>query len=394
MLRAASGWAQAFPRRLTGAVRVLCKRGETMNAEARTSATIYVVYAPYLPLSSRENVGTWELIPRGLLEDGDAVDAEVVRAFADLFELPRRPRANVGVFARPHDGRVGDDPADGAAINELHRALVVGVLDQNASPLLSEEERSPNAGHEAFTSDNAIVIVNGIRDGRTGTLTGGRVQQLDLGIRVLPDDDKSPRVRIAPPGDLRIPLMGSPVDVFYADAACESIRRGTDDARRLARAIDWLDAAWRNASGLTDDLRIPALFAGFEVLFDSDDKTIVRRRLSALLDAADAATQDRTWLSRAGNPQNEAMTELAWWFLNFANLRNAIMHGHELTQEDWLHENRPHIDLGDWWLRQAIKETVARDGHGDVREDPIWRDAIIGTREMMRNARADEESAE
>lgn len=94
----------------------------------------------------------------------------------------------------------------------------------------------------------------------------------------------------------------------------------------------------------------------------------------------------------AGNPQNEAMTELAWWFLNFANLRNAIMHGHELTHEDWLHQNRPHIDLGDWWLRQAIKETVARDDHGDVREDPIWRDAIIGTREMMRNAQVDEES--
>lgn len=76
-------------------------------------------------------------------------------------------------------------------------------------------------------------------------------------------------------GNRAIPLVGSPVDVFYADAPCESIRRGTDDARRLARATGWLDAGWRNASGLTDDLRIPALFAGFEVLFDSDDKTIV-----------------------------------------------------------------------------------------------------------------------
>jgi hypothetical protein len=368
-----------------------------MTESAHAGETLYVVYAPYLPLSFRENIGAWELIPHASLEDGDAIDAEVARlarGVADLFELPRGPHANVGTFARPDDGRVGDDPQDMALINDLRRALVAGVLDQNASPLLSEDERSPNAGHEAYTSDNAIVVANGIRDGWTGTITGGRVRHLELGIQVLPDDEL-PRLRIAPPGDLRIPLMGPRPDVFYADAAWESMRRGTDDARRLGRAIDWLDAGWRNASGLTDDLRIPALFAGFEVLFDSDDKTVVRRRLSTLLDAFDAPTQVRTWTSRAGNPQSEAMTDLAWWFLKFADLRNAIMHGRELTHGDWLHEdNRPHIDLGDWWLRQAIKETVARDGHGDVREDPIWRDALIRTRKMtqaLENAEADQE---
>jgi hypothetical protein len=74
--------------------------------------------------------------------------------------------------------------------------------------------------------------------------------------------------------------MARPLDAEYAHAVWESIRRGTDAARRLGRAIDWLRLAWINVTELTNDLRMPALRAGFEVLFDSENTEVLGQRLS------------------------------------------------------------------------------------------------------------------
>jgi hypothetical protein len=347
---------------------------------------VYFVYAPYLPLSFRETIGAWELIPRAALNDADARDAEVARlarGFADVFELPREPQHGVGAFARPVDGRVGDE-RDLDPIIDLRRALVVGALDRNASPYLPEEERSPNAGHETYTSDNAVVVAHPVtRDGWTHTITGGRVRTRELGIHVLPDEAGVSKVPIRPPGDLQIPLFAPRLDLFYANAAWESVGRGTDDARRLARAIDWLDAAWRNASALTDELRVPALRAGFEVLFDTHRTSTVRERLSALLDAPNAPKPKREWPNRPGSPTPAELSDLEWWFVRFSDLRDAFMHGRETDRDDWIHDGRWHTDVGEWWLRQAIKEAIARDGHDDIRVEMRERETLIRQRKMF-----------
>ena len=112
-----------------------------MNDEAATRETIYVVYVPYLPLSSRLNVGMWELIPRGELRDDDARnarDALLARGLGDLFALPEGTLGAVGAFAKPRRGCVGDDPLDGGPMLDLHRALTVAALDGNQSPLLDK----------------------------------------------------------------------------------------------------------------------------------------------------------------------------------------------------------------------------------------------------------------
>lgn len=352
--------------------------------------SIYVVYAPYLPLAQRATVGDWELIPRADLEDDDAEDPDVAtlaRGFADLHELPRGVRVRVGAFARLGGGHVGDDPYEVGLITGLRRALVVAVLDGNESPLLSEDERDLNAGHSAMTSDNAIVVANGITraGGWTGTITGGRVRRLDLGLLVLPDDRLPSPPKIAPPGDLRVPFMAPRLDLEYAHAAWESIWRETDDARRLGRGIDWLDLTWRNASGLTDDLRVPAVRAGFEVPLDANETKVLRQRLSDLLDPPDAPTLTRHWRNpKTGKIGSAEMTDLGWWFTRFSFLRNDLMHGRIPTDEAWLFDGKHHVDLGEWWLRQAIKETVARDGHEDIREDPIWREALRSAAKFFR----------
>jgi hypothetical protein len=361
-----------------------------MSETPPTTEIVYVVYAPYLPLGERASIGEWELVPRGDLGDEDAVDPEVAvlaRGFASLHELPARVRADVGAFARLRTGQVGDDPRDSGLIVDLTRALVVGVLESNESPLLPEEERDPNAGHRAMTSDNAMVVASGIkRDGGwTAAISGGRVRRIEGGLSVLHDDRLPAPPKIAPPGDLHIPVWPKPLDGEYASAAWESIRRGTDAARRLARAIDWLDLAWRNASAVTDDLRVPALRAGSEVLLDSGDVDVLRERLSELLDAEDAPVRSRHWTTLRGAPASAEMTDLAWWFTQFSFLRNELMHGSRPSLDSWLYEGAHQVDLGEWWLRQAIKETIARDGHADIREDPIWRDAFRGLRELTRS---------
>ena len=350
---------------------------------------VYITYAPYLPLGERATVGGWELIPRAEFRDDDALDAhvaELARGFADLHQLPAGAGRGVGAFAHFPSGAVGESPEDNANVIDLRRALVVAVLDGNESPVLPEEEQDANAAHRMLTSDNAGVDVGGIdrEGGYTATYTGGRVRWLNGGIPVLPADRMPGDSLIAPPADLHVPTLPRILDYEYGSAAWESIRRGTDGARRLGRAIDWLYLAWRNTSAITDDLRIPALRAGFEVLLDSDQTSVLRDRFCALLDDADAPTSTRTSTHpRTGKVSTAEVSDLGWWFMRFAFLRNDLMHGRSPTNEAWRHDGKHHTDLGEWWLRQTIKETIARNGHEDVREDPLWREAFRGAFEYL-----------
>ena len=178
--------------------------------------TVYVVYVPYLPLTDRIVVGEWELIPRQDLQDADALDArtaELARGFAGLHDLRDTTHA-FGAFARPRNGGVGDDPGSAVPLVNLRRALLVAVLDGNQSPLTPEDERDPNAGHAAMTSENALVVANGIsyEGGYTGTRSGGRVPTLNLGVSVVADPDLSPTPKIPAPSDLLLPTMARRLD--------------------------------------------------------------------------------------------------------------------------------------------------------------------------------------
>jgi hypothetical protein len=353
---------------------------------------VWVVYLPYLPLRDRATAGEWELIPKGDLRDGDCIDGrsfELARSLADLYGLPDAPRGAAGAFARPRAGGVGEDPERWEELRDLYRACVVAVIDVNDSPLLPEEERDPSAGHYALTSDNASVVAHGIdREGAfTGSVTGSRVPRQSLGISVLPgNQEELPRITFPPPADLRIPFGRTVLDTEYADATWQSIRRGDDAARRLGRAIDWLALAWLNLTALSDDIRIPALRAGFEVLLDSDSSDELAERLSQLLRDESPAVE-RWWVTRAGKPTSAELTDVAWWFTRFSFLRSDLMHGRSTGQPEWLHGDLYQTDLGEWYLREAIKHTVANDGHPAVVENLRWRTVERDARELLKRYR-------
>lgn len=263
-----------------------------------------VVYLPYLPLRERARVGDWELIARLDLQTSDCLDAgteELARGLAEMYVLPKGHRTSAGAFARPGEGRIGEDARDGQAFTDLRRACLTAVLDPNPSPLLLEEERDLNAGHWMLTTENATVVGHGInRDGYTGTSMGSRFAFLSFGVSVLdqPERLNGPRGEVSPPSDLRIPTFGGRAfDSEYADAVWESVRRGDDAGRRLGRAIDWLGLASLNTSALTHDVRVPALRAGLEVLLTTGNYETLARRLARLVKDESPKVR-RTWPAR------------------------------------------------------------------------------------------------
>ena len=120
-------------------------------------------------------------------------------------------------------------------------------------------------------------------------------------------------------------------------------------------------------------LRIPALRAGFEVLLDADMTKNLATRLSRLL-GDESVPVERSWRERPDADVSTAeMTDVAWWFKQFSLLRNDLMHGRVPGEDRWFDDHGTwQTDLGEWYLRQAIKHAIADNGHPELLTDLIW----------------------
>jgi hypothetical protein len=165
-------------------------------------------------------------------------------------------------------------------------------------------------------------------------------------------------------------------DEEYAAAIHRLLGNRGELSRRLARAIDWLELAWQNGDSLDENLRIAALYSGFEVLLASPaDAKAAALALGALLDRPGARKrQYKSWRTKRGTQVPDKISQLAWWFVQFAWLRNAILHGDRLTSRHY-HDRRgrSHKWMAELQLREAIKETVASAGYSDLRLTPHER---------------------
>lgn len=337
---------------------------------------------PYLPARSAARVGDWSIVPFKALTlehcaDSDAFD--LARGLTKLYHPEPDRIAGLGVFANAGDATIGA-PVDRSRMGALRRAVLVAALDANPTRVEEDGEEEVNAGWKSCTSDNVVFYGHEIGpDGYTATNYGTLVTSLVGGLNVLyalgaeshdadETDELETRIpmQIHPPVELPKPMMYRGFDEDYAAALLELLEAGTDAARRLGRSIDWLDLAWRNTDSITHELRIVALRTGFEVLFDSDDTYTVRDAVSALLDPPDRAKCRRTWKARSGKDASADLTALAWWFQNFAFLRNKVVHGNPIDAEDFYWEGTLHLWRADAALRQSIKQMVIDAGHPDL----------------------------
>lgn len=331
------------------------------------------MYAPYLPLREHLDINGWALVPADELEQGEVASDFAAVAAAGLARLYTTGDDDAGTGAFAY--RVGEGVGghfDESDVLDMHRALVVLALDGNPSPFRPDEERTGNEAHRAMTSDNALVYGHRVNEsGYVAAEYGAMIRTLSGGYNVLADRGKHP-MRIRPPADLWMPTFRPRLDGEFADAVHRVITADSDEARRIHRAIGWLDLAWRNAASITLDLRIPAVRSGFEVLFDTDGVVPLRTSLSSLLDADDAPRVHRVWLDRGKTREGE-LTELEWWFVCFGLLRNAIAHGDALEPERYDYEGNTHLDIAEYRLRLAIKATVIASGYPELDLDPHAR---------------------
>jgi hypothetical protein len=327
------------------------------------SGIVQIVVLPYLPLRDAVAVGGWRLTPAQEADDDAFSDNDTrIKAEGLLRIYGAGTGARIkGAFAAPPGGRIGDDiPVD--QLTTLRRAIVVGLLDGNPTPpALAADEATvdPNGGWKSATSDNAALWVHPIDErGYTAVQYGTMVTTVSGGHNVLREDS----ISITRPAELPTPFMYGSFDGAYCDAVFAVLAAGDDQSRRVGRAIDWLDLAWRNTPSITQEVRVVLLRTGFEVLFGDDDTYVIRDDLGALLDDEHVTRQERTWTTLGGKLHTAELSDLCWWFMRFAFLRNAIMHGDEVAVTMFEHEGRPHVWLAESRLRNAIKSLVTQAG--------------------------------
>jgi hypothetical protein len=337
--------------------------------------------APYLRLRSRLRIGRWELIPASELELADCASQHALDQVTGLLEVYGRPRrvreAGIGCLFRRGRRRVGES-YQRRDIETLRRALLLGLLDENQTPWCGTLA-DPNWGWRTITSDSVFLIGHRIDpDGYISAQYGFIIRTLDMGLTIKGDPNLAdvPPSEIAPPVEQPFPMTPAAPDEEYMNELFTILGAGDERAARLARAIDWLDLAWRNTTSVNEGTRILMLKAGFEALLGaSDDLSKQRAKLAKLLGREAGQRRWHTPLNRYGRPKpRERMTDVEWWLMRFTWLRNAIAHG-QTSRNDWSHGRATHYWLGDHWLRAAIRaEVAAVTGLTYLRElDPMER---------------------
>jgi hypothetical protein len=298
--------------------------------------------APYLPLRQRVRVGRWELEPFRTLDETPALPDDLrrpVKRLVEAYTLPHSDADRLGAVLYPAGGSIGSEFERGT-LEPLRRALLAGAIAMN--PFMTADEDDPNAGHAVATAENAIVWGHPLGDGDSYVIDTGILARVRAYHSAEPSEPLPP---IAPPVELPSNLFGS-FDQEVADATYRVITSDGIASRRLRRALDWYLIAYSNAEAVTSDVRIGAARSAVEVLTGAGDqsKKIVRA-LGRLLGDETTPTETRTspiW-TKHGVEVPVQLTQVEWWMARLCELRNAIVHGHKVSDDLWTHAGHGHI---------------------------------------------------
>jgi hypothetical protein len=318
-----------------------------------------LLVAPYLVSPGDVTVGPWQLLPFGSISDSDQVPDDLRRPVQRLVEAYQIDGdIDLGAIAYPATAHVGAE-FDHSAIRPLARALLAGSIADNPPMCVAEDDAPANAGHMMATAENALVWGHPLQEGDSYAIeTGTLAKTLDL--RYAPGNEPLPK--IAQPDALPKPMLGH-FDAELTDATHRLLSRGDTLARRLTRALDWYAVALSNAEAVTPDVRVGAARSALEVLTGSgsESKKLVRAYGKLLRDdeTPQVTYEDVFW---ADGPVQ--LTADEWWLTRLSELRNASVHGDEIDDEMWRHDNHHQVNHIHDRLIDAIKVVVA-DGTDD-----------------------------
>ena len=228
---------------------------------------------PYLWIRERMEVGPYQAISREALVKDDFASTQIetdVHGLLKMYEMRGSMADRFGCVVRRSDGKVGDR-FDRNEMRPIRRAIVVALLDR--VPEIGQKQNTQ--GWHVPTSDNALVYLHQLDGSGYVAVDYGRMVELTVsGLRI--GEEHS---RIHSPSELHAPFLGPDPDDVYLDALYTELTAGTAEARRLGRAADWLDLAWRNTTSIDDDTRILAIYSGFEVLLAEEGAAALGRAL-------------------------------------------------------------------------------------------------------------------
>jgi hypothetical protein len=278
--------------------------------------------------------------------------------------------SGAGAVAQLGRKKIGAPVPDPVAVAWLRWALVYGVL---SARLPLSDDNSPRG-----TADNALVWGHGVKDpsftaiyegGLFTTLRGVSLRTGSVG-------------KIARPEHLVIPSNFPDLDEERMTAFYEEFEKGLILGRRLRRALEWLSFAWTNTRSITPDVRIVALRTAFEALLGTRKNSgtkALRARLSPLL-APRAPKTRRKYADDWGKPQDEELTDIAWWFQTFTMVRNEIVHGDTVQRRSrsFGPDDESHVILASEHLLEALlRMLVKKGGHSkELLDDPLHRKAV------------------
>lgn len=329
-----------------------------------------VLIAPYLPVSQTARVGPWNLVPFACLEASGLLPGALrgrVMRLVEAYRLPAGAGQRLGALAVPEGGRAGD-PFERALISRLGHALLAGVVSGN--PMMAADhdaEENLNAGWGAATVENALLYGHPMVDSDSYAVEVGVLVRVNH-IRHAPADEPLPKVE--PPVELPRPMFAQ-FDDELAGATYAALGGAAAPSRRLHRALDWYRIALSNAQAVTLDVRVGAARSAFELLTDAGDETRRLVRAYGGLTRGETTTsetyEDVFW---AKGPVQ--MTAEEWWITRLCELRNAIVHGHEVPGELWEHEGHHQLDHIHDKLIVALRASVA-----EVVENPLLRLSVV-----------------
>jgi hypothetical protein len=323
-----------------------------------------LVVAPYLPLRESVEIGPWCLVPASEVKPREVAKAVPL---VDLLEAYGVPGSDAGAVAHLKGELIGSPVPDVAAVEPLKWALVYAVL--SAQPPF-EDKGPPEA-----PADCALVWGHGFDDPSFTSLVEGGMFTVLRGISLT----TRPMEKIARPEHLFIPHGFPALDGERATALYDELANGKILGRRLRRALEWLNFAWTNTASITPDVRIVGLRIAYEALLTIGRKSLtndLRQRVSALLTPRARKTR-RQYIGDFGKPKDEQLTDMAHWFQCFTLLRNEIIHGDTVQQQDRTFEGERHVILATVHLLDLIPRMLVRAGHSKDLLDPrLHRDAI------------------
>lgn len=311
-----------------------------------------LLLTPYLSIPRQVAIGRWRLVPIPHIKDLEELAPTPLRASAERL-IDAYSYENLGAVVHLDGEQIGPGYVPGE-MQPLEHALLVGALAAN--PTIAGETTDANAGWAMQTVENATLIAHPLGEPGGYAVEIGTLRRVTKISRIA---EGKPLPKVTPPRELPEPMFAS-FDGELAAAALGCLSSKDLAARQLDRALDWYRIAFANSEAITADVRVGAARSALEAMTGAGGSTQqLVRSYGRLVDEEDAPRTtygaEQVWWAKGP----ASLTEEEWWMTKLCGLRNAIVHGEQISDELWKHEGHHQVNQIHDRLLDALRAFLA-----------------------------------